>query len=128
MADKQGELFPEDKSKKKPSTNPRAVSARRKRAQKKSDIANQAENERVLNRQRKEWDEYNKQVERNRSKLRTPNIDPEDDWQTNPAFDREKGGWNALTISNAALKARQLFRLGAGLGGFARSLMIKGNY
>ena len=33
---------------------------------------------------------------------------------------------NALTISNAALKARQLFKLGAGLGGFARSLMIRG--
>jgi hypothetical protein len=36
------------------------------------------------------------------------------------------GGWNALTISNAALKARQLFKLGTGLGGFARSLMIRG--
>ena len=33
---------------------------------------------------------------------------------------------NALTISNAALKARQLFKLGAGLGGFAISLMIRG--
>ena len=33
---------------------------------------------------------------------------------------------NALTISDAALKARQLFKLGAGLSGFARSLMIRG--
>ena len=31
---------------------------------------------------------------------------------------------NALTISNAALKARQLLRIGPALGGFARALMI----
>ena len=94
MADKQGELFPEDKPKKKPSTNPRAQAARRKRAQKKSTEANKSENERVLERAREEWEALNQQVERNRSKLRTPNIDPQDDWQTNPDFDREKGGWH----------------------------------
>ena len=33
---------------------------------------------------------------------------------------------NALTISNAALKARQLLRIGPALGGFARALMIRG--
>ena len=47
----------------------------------------------MLNRQRREWDEYNKQVQKNRNKLRVPNIDPQDDWQTNPDFNREKGGW-----------------------------------
>tara|TARA_Y100000817_G_C16761598_1_gene501889 strand:+ start:480 stop:875 length:396 start_codon:yes stop_codon:yes gene_type:complete len=93
MAEKQGELLPEDKPKRKLSTNPRAVNARRKRAQKKADVANQSENERMLNRQRREWDEYNKQVQKNRNKLRVPNIDPQDDWQTNPDFNREKGGW-----------------------------------
>ena len=35
----------------------------------------------------------NKQVQKNRNKLRVPNIDPQDDWQTNPDFNREKGGW-----------------------------------
>ena len=111
MADKQGELFPEDKPKRKPSTNPRAVSARRKTAQKKSDTANESENERVLERARREWEELNKQVEKNRRKLRVPTIDPQDDWQTNPDFDREKGGWapdpsqgvagDAFTVWNA---------------------------
>ena len=91
--DKQGELFPDEEPKKKPSTNPRAQSARRKRARKKSDEANKSENERVLERAREEWEALNKQVEENRSKLRVPTIDPQDDWQTNPDFDREKGGW-----------------------------------
>ena len=38
------------------STNPRAQSARRKRNRRKSDDANEAENERVLQRQRDEWE------------------------------------------------------------------------
>jgi len=122
MAEKQGELFPEDKPKRKLSTNRRAVNARRRRAQKKADIANQSENERMLNRQRKEWDEYNKQVQRNRAKLRTPVIDPQDDWQTNPDFNREKGGWKPESqyrsllkiLSNPATKwlGRQGLRIG----------------
>ena len=91
--DKQGELFPDEEPKKNPSTNPSAQSARRKRARKKSDEANKSENERVLERAREEWEALNKQVEENRSKLRVPTIDPQDDWQTNPDFDREKGGW-----------------------------------
>ena len=45
------------------STNPRAQSARRKRNRRKSNAANQAENERVLQRQREEWEDLQEQKE-----------------------------------------------------------------
>ena len=100
MADKQRELFPEDKPKKKPSTNPRAAGARRKRARKKGDEGQRREEAKRGGEQltpEELWTNYP-----NMGNLRVP--DRQDDWQTSPDFDREKGGWqnrNALTILKA---------------------------
>ena len=107
MPDKQGELFPEDKPKKKPSTNPRAAGARRKRARKKGDEGQRREEAKRGGEQltpEELWPNYP-----NMGNLRVPVLDPQDDWQTSPDFDREKGGWqnrNALTIQKLFQQAQ----------------------
>ena len=72
MADKQGELFPEDKPKKKPSTNPRAQSARRKRNRQKGQEAEDRANEQRGGEQQKPediWPNY-PQMESKRDTLK----------------------------------------------------------
>ena len=96
MADKQGELFPEDKPKKKPSTSPRAQSARRKRNRQKGQEAEDRANE-----------------QRGGERLT-----PEELWPNYPKMEFNK---NALKILQAVpMKAAQAGRLALSIAGFSR--------